>query len=291
MQPDTVPPGELSPVHTPRDEWAIETMVCQRGVVRELEERAEAASTGEATCTLWAAVERQADRYHRHLDPWGELGGFQRSLAEIGDHRDSLERSVKRARIEQRRFDDGVRDACGGRLGIRVAVIGKGGAGKTLIASTLARMLARQGRRVLAADLDTCPGLTMSLEVPDAELGLPVGVVEQHAGGNYGWHLAADARPVDVVTTCSVAGADGVRLLGIGKIVAFDKVIARRSSSAIVQLLLGFGEPGWDVIADLEAGVTTPFERYHAFADDVLLVVGPGRSSGMAARRWSGPDD
>jgi CO dehydrogenase maturation factor len=44
-----------------------------------------------------------------------------------------------------------------------VAVVGKGGAGKSLVAGTLARLLARRGWPVLALDSDVLPGLTFSL--------------------------------------------------------------------------------------------------------------------------------
>ena len=46
---------------------------------------------------------------------------------------------------------------------LRVALVGKGGAGKSVIAGTLARILARRGHRVLALDVDTLPGLALSL--------------------------------------------------------------------------------------------------------------------------------
>jgi CO dehydrogenase maturation factor len=59
------------------------------------------------------------------------------------------------------------------RLGLRLAVIGKGGTGKTVLSSTLARILARTGRKVLAADLDTNPGLAISLGMAATEAGLP----------------------------------------------------------------------------------------------------------------------
>ncbi len=48
---------------------------------------------------------------------------------------------------------------------------------------------------------------------------------------------------------------------------------------------MGFADPSCDVIADLEAGPTTPFENYHEFADDVVVVVGPAWRSAMTARR------
>ena len=48
---------------------------------------------------------------------------------------------------------------------MKVAITGKGGVGKTTLASTLARLYADEGRTVLAADVD-----------PDANLGLALGL-------------------------------------------------------------------------------------------------------------------
>ena len=49
-----------------------------------------------------------------------------------------------------------------------IAVAGKGGVGKTTLASTLARLYADEGRTVLAADVD-----------PDANLGLALGLSQE----------------------------------------------------------------------------------------------------------------
>ena len=52
---------------------------------------------------------------------------------------------------------------------MRLATAGKGGSGKTTIAGTLARALARDGHRVLAIDADPNPNLAVSLGLePDA---------------------------------------------------------------------------------------------------------------------------
>ncbi len=51
---------------------------------------------------------------------------------------------------------------------MKVAITGKGGVGKTPFASTLCRLYADEGRKVLAADVD-----------PDANLGLALGLTEE----------------------------------------------------------------------------------------------------------------
>ena len=51
---------------------------------------------------------------------------------------------------------------------MKIAFTGKGGVGKTTLASTLARLYADEGRPVLAADVD-----------PDANLGLALGLTEE----------------------------------------------------------------------------------------------------------------
>ncbi|MEO5790504.1 MAG: AAA family ATPase, partial [Gaiellaceae bacterium] len=42
---------------------------------------------------------------------------------------------------------------------MKLAVAGKGGSGKTSISGTMARLLARDGRKVLAIDGDSSPNL------------------------------------------------------------------------------------------------------------------------------------
>ncbi len=49
---------------------------------------------------------------------------------------------------------------------MKLAIAGKGGAGKTTIAGTLARMLARDGYEVLALDNDLNPNLSLTVGIP-----------------------------------------------------------------------------------------------------------------------------
>ncbi len=52
---------------------------------------------------------------------------------------------------------------------MKIAVVGKGGSGKTTTSAVLARTLARKGHDVVALDCDTNPNLGISLGVGDLE--------------------------------------------------------------------------------------------------------------------------
>ena len=54
---------------------------------------------------------------------------------------------------------------------MKLAVAGKGGSGKTSISGTMARVLARSGRRVLAIDGDSNPNLALTLGIPPSATG------------------------------------------------------------------------------------------------------------------------
>ena len=54
---------------------------------------------------------------------------------------------------------------------MRIAIAGKGGTGKTTIAGTLARVMARTGREVLAIDADTNPNLASVLGISPERAG------------------------------------------------------------------------------------------------------------------------
>lgn len=261
-----------------REAWAADNLARQTRVIDDLGARA-------ADTLGWLAVRRQANSYLRHLATWQRSKGFtgisdMLDAQEAGLHDWIAQSDARLATVD----DDEQRDA-ESRLGLRVAIIGKGGAGKTVISSTVARMLARRGRNVLASDMDVNPGLSYSVGLKGQDVSIPVEVLEENPGAAYGWQLRQDILPREVVEHYTVVGPDGVRVTSLGKIGEADKSSAKRTVVAMIQVLLGFGEPEWDVIGDLEAGPTTPFERYHAFSDDVVVVVGPAWRSGMTARR------
>lgn len=105
---------------------------------------------------------------------------------------------------------------------MRIAVAGKGGSGKTTIAATLARSLARQGRQVLAIDADSNPNLGVALGVQSADVlslpGLPAELlqVSSAADGSRRFELAKSVR--DIAADHGADAPDGVRLLVASRI-------------------------------------------------------------------------
>lgn len=165
---------------------------------------------------------------------------------------------------------------------MRIAVAGSGGAGKSTVAGTLARILSRHGRRVLAVDLDPNPGLAYSLGLPPTDAGLPDEAVIEGPGGLYGWTLAPGIDPSAAAERFALHGPDGVRYLSPGKIEEPDHPVKR--CLAAVREIVDATDGSWDVVGDLEAGPTTPYEGYARFAEQIVLVVTPSWRSAATAR-------
>ena len=167
---------------------------------------------------------------------------------------------------------------------MNLAVVGKGGAGKSTVAAVIARTWARRGHAVLAVDLDTNPGLALSLGMGLTDSGLPEEAVEAAEGVAYGHRLRAGLTAEEAVRLYAAVGPDGVRFIQIGSIDRAQHTVAR-NVTAVRAILRRFNLPGWHVVADLEAGPTTPYEGYANFAELALLVVEPGGASILAAHR------
>lgn len=96
---------------------------------------------------------------------------------------------------------------------MNLAIVGKGGCGKTSISGTMARILARRGHDVLAVDGDPNPNLALTLGIPAEQIEtlptLPQELVEYTREHGY-----RPTRTLDeLCATHAVEGSDGVRLL------------------------------------------------------------------------------
>lgn len=95
---------------------------------------------------------------------------------------------------------------------MKLAIAGKGGVGKTSISGTMARTLARGGRRVLAIDGDSNPNLALTLGIPRERFNdlptLPRDLIRRGEG------TVELTKAIDeICATHSMSGPDGVTLL------------------------------------------------------------------------------
>ncbi len=155
--------------------------------------------------------------------------------------------------------------------GIKIAVAGKGGAGKTTTCATMARHLARSGHRVVAIDGDTNPNLgpALGLAEPSAQPGfLPTSLVARRFEG------PRLTEPVPtVLDRHSTAAPDGVQLLRMGAPDHADEgclCSAHATVSALMADLESHG--GYVTLLDLEAS-PEHLSRGTARNADVLLLV------------------
>ncbi len=95
---------------------------------------------------------------------------------------------------------------------MKLVIGGKGGSGKTSISGTMARLLARQGRTVLAIDGDSNPNLALTLGLPLARLeGVPTLTRDLVERTPEGARLTTTIE--DLVSTHALTAPDGVTLL------------------------------------------------------------------------------
>lgn len=160
--------------------------------------------------------------------------------------------------------------------GAKIAVCGKGGVGKTLIAGTMARILARKGFKVLAVDVDSNPNLHTILRVNEVKpLSLNEDLVEEKTGvkpGSWGAFFVLNPKVDDIPERYAVRGADGVLLLSIGMPRAGAGCMCPQNAliKALVDHLVL--ERNEIVVLDMEAGLEH-FGRATARSVDLLLVV------------------
>ena len=167
---------------------------------------------------------------------------------------------------------------------MRIAVCGKGGSGKSMIAGALARQLAMRGNTVIAVDADPNPNLGLSLGVDQetVEHMRPILNALLDAG-----HTHNDPTPLaeDLLAHYGVDAPEGIRLVATGKIERpSDACLCCGSHNTTRQF---FGELASDdriVIADLEAGLNDLIWA-HPGDKDVVLAVSEGSDKSVEIAR------
>ena len=172
-----------------------------------------------------------------------------------------------------------------GRLWIGVA--GKGGAGKSVLSGTLARVLAQRGHRVLAIDSDPMPGLAHSLGVPEPDAPKLMRAAEKPEKGP--WRLRAGIGPATVVRRYTTAAPDGIRLMQLGKADKDGLAPVQGSVNAFLQVVRRLHEStsmyDWAIVGDLPAGPRHLAAGFSPYASLYVVVVEPTSQSAMTGRR------
>lgn len=178
---------------------------------------------------------------------------------------------------------------------MKIAISGKGGVGKTLLASLLSRVFARSGYSVLAIDADPDANMAATLGFPHPEQIVPISdmkeLVAERTGaepGQPGTYFKLNPR-VDDLPEKYWQEADGIKLMVMGR--------AKRGGSGcycpegallkalVNHLLLARNEV---IIMDMEAGIEHLGRATAGAVDKLLMVVEPGRRSIETARTIKG---
>jgi len=171
---------------------------------------------------------------------------------------------------------------------LRVAFVGKGGVGKSAVAGTFARALARHGTPVLAIDSDPMPGLALSIGVDVGDVGIPDEAVRDRVKGEDGprFRLRDGLTATQAVEQYSVPGPDGISFLQFAKLRGHLGA-TMKSQFAFRQILEELPEDRWALVGDLPGGMRQPFFGWGDYAHTVFVVVEPTVKSMRAGRRLS----
>ncbi len=161
----------------------------------------------------------------------------------------------------------------------RIIFTGKGGVGKTTILSTLSRMLARDGYKVLAIDCDPSMNLAMSLGVPLTDivsLSDDKSQLQEKLGAGMNGHAHHGQEEIDeTIDDFVIEAADGVELIVMGTI-PYGGAGCLCSPISLVKLLISYISKSADehdfILVDSQAGVEI-FGRGLASEFDMAFVI------------------
>jgi CO dehydrogenase maturation factor len=162
---------------------------------------------------------------------------------------------------------------------LKIAVSGKGGVGKTLIAAGLAHSFFNKGLKTIAIDADPSPNLalTLGLTPEKAEKILPISenqnLIQSKTGTGYSGVFRLSFTVDDVIHEYAVGTPSGVDLIVMGTVKSMGSGCTC-PANAVVRALLQhlIVERNEVVVVDMEAGVEH-LGRGTAKHVDVMLIV------------------
>jgi CO dehydrogenase maturation factor len=172
------------------------------------------------------------------------------------------------------------------KIQMKIAISGKGGVGKTLLAAFLSKIFAESGFSVIAIDADPDANLAATLGFPHPEKITPISalsdLIEERVGvrpGTSGSFFKLNPRVDDLPEEYSVK-LDGIRLMVMGRIKR-GGTGCYCPEGALLQALLSHLLLQRDevVIMDMEAGIEHLSRGTTKAVDKLIIVVEPGRRS------------
>jgi len=178
---------------------------------------------------------------------------------------------------------------------MKIAIAGKGGVGKTVIASGIAISLVRAGYKTLAIDADESPNLALSLGLSQEEAAGIVPVLENDElikrktgtdfSGVYNLNFSVD----DVVRDFSMPTPAGVHLLVMGAVRSAGSGCACAANSLLRAMLHHLVvERDEAVVLDMEAGVEHLGRGTAECVDRMLIISDANKKSLLTALTIAG---
>lgn len=175
---------------------------------------------------------------------------------------------------------------------MKIAISGKGGVGKTLLASMLARTFADNGYSVIAIDADPDANLAGALGFPDADKVVPVSEMKDLIAertetkyGKSGLYFKINPKVDDIPDKYSLK-KDSIRLLVMGPVKKGGTGCYCPENAFLAALLSHLLIASDEVvILDMAAGIEHLGRGTAKAVDKLIIVVEPGRVSIETAYR------
>jgi CO dehydrogenase maturation factor len=178
--------------------------------------------------------------------------------------------------------------------GLKIAVSGKGGVGKSTLAAALCRIFSSKGRRVIAIDADPDANLASALGLPQElmsrirPLARESGLIQQRTGavpGRAGQMFSLSPEVADIARTYGLEYS-GVSLLVLGAVKSGGGGCACPENvflkKLIRHLVLRDDET---VVVDMEPGIEHLGRATAQGVDAMIIVLEPGTRSRETAKR------
>ena len=175
---------------------------------------------------------------------------------------------------------------------MKIAVSGKGGVGKTLVAGALAYSFAKRGFKTIAIDADPSPNLalTLGISLEKTREIVPISenkpLIESKTGTTYSGVYRLSFAVDDVVKDFSVETPYGVNLVVMGTVKSVGSGCTCPGNAVIRALLRHLiVEQDEAVVVDMEAGIEHLGRGTARHVDTMLVVANPTMKSLEIARK------